>query len=166
MAKIPFKQQFERAAEAHWPDEQREDGDFYLWFAAQAKAESGFDPRAQSPVGACGIMQVMPLTWREIRQSLPHLSRDIFEPNSNIEAGVWYDRFCYERFRSVPKGNDRLLMAFAAFNCGPMRIRRLVKRHLATDYPTLEPHIPFTETVEYVRRIVRFHEEMLHEKAA
>jgi soluble lytic murein transglycosylase-like protein len=160
MTNIPFEDIFKKATEKYWQKEQRENQDFFLWFASQAKAESAFDPKAISPVGACGTMQIMPLTWREIRLSLPHLSRDIFDISSNIEAGVWYCRFCYERFRSVPNGEDRLLMAFAAYNCGPTRIRRLIEKHLATDYPALESHIPYSETVEYVRRIVRFHEAM------
>jgi len=161
MKNIPYIESFLRAAEKYWPNETATDRDFFLWFVAQAEAESNFDPKAISRAGACGIMQIMPRTWREIRLYLPHLKADILDPDSNIEAGVWYDRFCYDRFKMLPDGEDRLLIAFASYNCGPSRILRLIAEHKATTYAQLEQHIPYKETVDYVRRIVRFRKEMM-----
>ena len=160
MNEIPYIEHFTNAAKKHWPEETTNDPNFFLWFIAQAKAESAFDPKAVSRAGACGIMQIMPLTWREIRLYLPHLSKDILDPKDNIEAGIWYDRFCYMLITPIPHGEDRLLMAFAAYNCGPSRILRLIAEQKITTYDALEKLIPYKETVDYVRRIRKYREEL------
>ena len=79
--------------------------DFYL-IKAIIKAESRFDPRAVSNRGACGLMQLMPLTARAMGV------KNIFDPRENIFAGVKYYKQLLDTFR----GNDRL--ALAAYNAG------------------------------------------------
>ena len=155
MKNIPFEKYFREFAAEFWPDKMRQDTDFWRWFAAQSRAESGFDPKAVSRAGACGLMQIMPATWREIRLTLPELSADIFHPKSNIRAGIYYDRFCYD-YIGMQEGLERLLATFAAYNCGPGRIRRLIEEYWPENYAELEKHIPYRETREYVRRIRRF----------
>jgi len=132
----------------------------FLWFVAQCRAESAFKPEAISPAGACGLMQLMPRTWREIRLYLPDLSKDILDPRSNIRAGVWYDRFCFGRFVDITDTRDRLLVAFAAYNCGPTRIRKIIDASGVRTIEDIQPHIPFEETRDYVKRIIRFREEL------
>jgi len=61
------------------------------WICAVIRVESRGDPRAVSPAGAMGLMQVMPSTWAELR--IRHaLGRDPFEPRDNILAGTAYLR--------------------------------------------------------------------------
>ena len=156
---IPYIEHFTRATKEHWLSEMGCIPKLLFWFIAQAKAESTFDPKAISRAGACGIMQIMPRTWREIRLYLRHLGPDILDPKDNIDAGIWYSRFCYDRLKTISGGNDRLLMAFAAYNCGPTRIVKLIKEYSPVTYADLETHIPYIETVDYVRKIIKFQEE-------
>ena len=65
----------------------------YDWriFKAQAMAESQLDPQAHNPSGARGLMQLMPMTFREIQSQNPDFS-SINDPEWNIAAGIQYDR--------------------------------------------------------------------------
>jgi soluble lytic murein transglycosylase-like protein len=86
-----------------------------MWILAVMRAESGgratLDGRPiTSSAGAMGVMQVMPETYREMRQRLS-LGADPYDPHDNIFAGAAYLRDMYERF-----GYPAL---FAAYNAGP-----------------------------------------------
>lgn len=87
------------------------------WIAAVMRAESAGDPRAVSPAGAIGLMQVMPGTYRELRARYG-LGEDPFHPRDNIMAGAAYLRELYDRF-----GAPGFL---AAYNAGPERYARRV----------------------------------------
>ena len=93
----------------------------FLLMAAQGYQESTLDQRVKSPVGAIGVMQVMPATGRELKVG------DITQLEPNIHAGVKYMRFMMDQyFKDEPM--DRLnkgLMTFAAYNAGPGRVRQL-----------------------------------------
>ncbi|WP_227000099.1 lytic transglycosylase domain-containing protein [Phenylobacterium soli] len=82
------------------------------WIAAVMRRESGFDPRAVSPAGALGLMQLMPQTYAELRSRYA-LGDDPFLPRDNILAGAAYLREMYDRF-----GAPGFL---AAYNAGPGR---------------------------------------------
>jgi len=83
------------------------------WVRAVLLAESGGDPRAVSPAGAIGLMQIMPATWNELR--VRHgLGADPFDPRDNILAGAAYLRELYERYGKVAA-------MLAAYNAGPGR---------------------------------------------
>lgn len=82
------------------------------WVRAVIIAESNGDPRAVSPKGAMGLMQLMPGTWEELRDE-HGLDTDVFDPRTNILAGTAYLKAMYERF-----GSPGL---FAAYNAGPGR---------------------------------------------
>ncbi len=89
------------------------------WIRAVMRAESTNDPRALSPKGAIGLMQIMPATWRELR--VRHgLGTDPYDPRDNILAGAAYLREMHDRF-----GSPGFL---AAYNAGPERYAQ----HLAT----------------------------------
>jgi len=162
--KIPYLEIFQSATAEFWPEESATDLNFHLWFAAQCRAESGFDSKAISPAGARGVMQIMPLTWREIRLYLPDLGTDIHSPANSIRAGIWYARWCFNRFPMIPDFRDRLLTAFASYNCGPSRIKRLIEKTGGVEFEKLHPLFPYKETRDYVSRIVRFRNEYLGEK--
>lgn len=83
------------------------------WIRAVLQAESGGDPRAVSPNGAIGLMQIMPATWDELR--VHHgLGTDPFDPRDNILAGAAYLRQLHDRYGSI-----RAMLA--AYNAGPAR---------------------------------------------
>lgn len=83
------------------------------WIIAVMRAESSNDPRAVSPSGAMGLMQIMPDTWAALR-SRHGLCPDPHQPRCNILAGTAYLREMWDRY-----GNARAMLA--AYNAGPGR---------------------------------------------
>ncbi|TCT00202.1 transglycosylase-like protein with SLT domain [Aquabacter spiritensis] len=83
------------------------------WIRAVLRAESGADPRAVSPAGAMGLMQIMPATWDELRVHYG-LGADPFDPRDNILAGAAYLRQLYDHYGSI-----RAMLS--AYNAGPAR---------------------------------------------
>jgi D-alanyl-D-alanine carboxypeptidase len=83
------------------------------WVRAVMQQESGGEEQAVSPVGAMGLMQVMPETYEGLRQRYG-LGEDPFDPHNNIPAGTAYIREMYDRF-----GAPGFL---AAYNAGPDRV--------------------------------------------
>jgi soluble lytic murein transglycosylase len=87
------------------------------------RQESAFDPRATSPVGARGLMQLMPPTAREVSQKVgvPYQPEGLYDPALSVRLGSTYFRELLDRF----DGNVEL--ALAGYNGGPNRIQRLWK---------------------------------------
>ena len=134
----------------------------YLLMAAQGYQESTLDQNVKSPVGAIGVMQVMPPTGKELNVG------DIRQTEANIHAGVKYMRFMVDRYYAdEPMDNlNKALMTFASYNAGPGRIRQLRKEAQAKG---LNPNIWFgnveriaserigRETVTYVSNIFKYY---------
>ena len=134
----------------------------YLLMAAQGYQESTLDQNVKSPVGAIGVMQLMPPTGKELNVG------DIGQVDANIHAGVKYMRFMMDQyFKDEPMDNlNKALMTFAAYNAGPGRIRQLRKE---TEKRGLNPNIWFgnvervaserigRETVTYVSNIYKYY---------
>jgi SLT domain-containing protein len=76
------------------------------------RAESRGNPRAVSPKGAMGLMQIMPATWNDLRVR-HRLGPDAFDPHDNIIAGAGYIRELFDRYGSPGW--------IAAYNAGPGR---------------------------------------------
>ena len=91
----------------------------YLLMAAQGYQESTLDQNVKSPVGAIGVMQVMPPTGKELNVG------DITQVEPNIHAGVKYMRFMMDQyFADEPMDNlNKALMTFASYNAGPGRMQ-------------------------------------------
>ncbi|WP_428819310.1 transporter substrate-binding domain-containing protein [Microbulbifer sp. MCCC 1A16149] len=92
---------------------------------AQMWQESNFNPKAISPVGAQGLMQVMPMTGEEMGYPPP-----LFEPDRNIQAGVKYLNWIRERIEPTLPAVDRLWFTLASYNAGYGHLldaRRLAK---------------------------------------
>ena len=82
------------------------------WIRAVLRTESAGDPRAVSPKGAIGLMQIMPGTWAGLRVRY-HLGNDPHDPHDNIIAGAAYIRELFDRYGSPGW--------IAAYNAGPGR---------------------------------------------
>jgi membrane-bound lytic murein transglycosylase MltF len=134
----------------------------YLLMAAQGYQESTLDQDVKSPVGAIGVMQVMPPTGKELKVG------DITQIEPNIHAGVKYMRFMMDQyFKDEPIDPlNKALMTFAAYNCGPGRLRQLRRE---TEKRGLNPNVWFgnvervaserigRETVTYVSNIYKYY---------
>jgi len=116
--------------------------------ASVIHAESRFRPRAVSPRGARGLMQVMPETgaWLAHRLHLDEFTlEDLFDPITNITLGTFYLSELAHEF-----GGDWVL-TLAAYNGG----RQNVKRWLGGKKTISIEDIPFPETRNYVRRVLQ-----------
>ena len=82
------------------------------WIKAVLRAESNGDPRAVSPKGAIGLMQIMPQTWAGLRDR-HRLGADPYDQHDNIIAGAAYIRELFDRYGSPGW--------IAAYNAGPGR---------------------------------------------
>ena len=98
----------------------------YLMVVAQGYQESMLNQAARSPGGAVGIMQVKPATAAAPPISIPN----IWTAENNIHAGVKLLNSIAQDYFSDPKidPKNRLLLTFAAYNCGPNRIAELRKK--------------------------------------
>lgn len=143
----------------------RQFGPAFDWrlFKAQGMAESNIDPTARSGVGARGVMQLMPTTFREIASKNPELGR-IDDAESNIAAGVAYDRVLWLRWEKDSVDADRLPFMLASYNAGRGTLLQAQKHARAAQldpraWPSIErvaPTVPrwrHVETLGYVRRI-------------
>lgn len=86
--------------------------------AAQMFQESACNPRAVSPVGAQGLMQFMPQTAQWAATANAWGAPQPFNPEWSIRAGVWYDRWLYDRVRHAETACDRWHFALSAYNGG------------------------------------------------
>jgi len=98
---------------------------------AVIKAESGFDPKAKSKLGAVGLMQLLPSTGRDLGVT------DLYDPRENIFGGTRYLAMLLGRY----KGNVEL--ALAAYNWGPGNLERAPSR------------LP-RETRVYIQRVLKY----------
>ncbi len=105
------------------------------WIRAVMHQESGGHEQAVSPVGAMGLMQVMPGTYRDLKSRHRGLGEDPYDPHNNISAGVAYIREMYDKY-----GSPGFL---AAYNAGPDRL----DQYLAGSSPLPD------ETVNYLAAI-------------
>lgn len=132
-------------------------------FKAQGMAESNLDPLARSRVGARGLMQLMPSTYREITSENVDLGM-IENPGMNIEAGIAYDRRLWLRWENDSIADDRLQFMFASYNAGRGTLlsaqRRARERQLDPrqwrNIEKIAPSVPrwrHVETLDYVRKI-------------
>ena len=134
----------------------------YLLMAAQGYQESGLDHGVRSPVGAVGVMQVMPATGAELKVG------DIRQLEPNVHAGVKYMRFVIDTYyKDEPMTPlDKELFAFASYNAGPARVRQLRRE---AQQRGLNPNVWFgnveqiaserigRETVTYVSSIYKYY---------
>lgn len=137
----------------------------YDWriFKAQAMAESEMNPNARSWVGARGLMQLMPSTYKDIQTRATGLG-SIDDPEWNIAAGIMHDRSLWRRWERDSIATDRREFMFASYNAGEGTIMnaqracvaRSLDRRAWTSVETVAPEVPrwrYRETLGYVRKI-------------
>ncbi|HXJ77388.1 MAG TPA: transporter substrate-binding domain-containing protein, partial [Candidatus Methylomirabilis sp.] len=114
----------------------------WLLMGAQGYQESQLNQAVKSPVGAIGVMQVMPRTGKELGVG------DITEVEANIHAGIKYMRWMIDQYyEKEPMAKlDKALFAFASYNAGAGRISQMRKEAAKRG---LDPNVWFNN-VEYV----------------
>ncbi len=136
----------------------------YLMVAAQGYQESRLDQSARSGAGAVGIMQLLPSTAKDPNVGIA----DITSAEPNIHAGVKYLDFIRQRYFSDPEIDrfNQTMFAFAAYNAGPARVRKLRDKAAKQGY---NPNKWFDnveviaakeighETVQYVANILKYY---------
>ena len=118
--------------------------------AALVREESSYNPRALSPVGARGLMQLMPATARPMAEhrGLAFAGGELLDdPGANIEIGTAFLAGLLREFK-----DERL--ALAAYNAGPGRVRQWWQARRTSDIEAFVEQIPFDETRQYVKRVM------------
>ena len=111
------------------------------------RQESRFDNSSKSPVGATGIMQVMPITGEWIANQMNIKHYHLENLNDNIFLGIWYLNYTHKKY------NDNSLLAVASYNAGPNNVSNWVKQYNTRDPDLFVEEIPFQETKEYVKSV-------------
>ena len=123
--------------------------DKYLIYAT-IKAESNFNPEAKSSQGAIGLMQLLYSTAEEIapRAGIEVTEENIYDPDININLGTKLLSILIQKY-----GNNEL--ALAAYNAGSGNVDSWISKGILKSDGTDAENIPFTETNNYVRKILR-----------
>lgn len=143
--------------------------------AAQCYQESCFDPKAHSFAGACGLMQIMPSTARQLGLA----ESDIYTPEKNIAAASRYMAQLLNDFSDISPRQEQVCFALAAYNGGKGHVRdamalakkhgrsayhwnsvkefilKLAQREYYTDPVVKHGYMRGSETADYVDRILK-----------
>lgn len=122
---------------------------------AIARQESAWNPKVRSPVGASGLMQIMPGTATHTVKmfNIPGYSSpsQLLDPETNINIGTSYLQYVYQQF-----GNNRIFSS-AAYNAGPGRVRTWLGNSAGRiDAVAFVESIPFSETRGYVKNVLAY----------
>ena len=128
--------------------------DPYLVFAI-IRAESKYQTSAQSPVGARGLMQIMPETayWIAAQMKMENFKEDdLHDPAVNIRLGCWYLKNLNSEFKgSIP-------LEVAAYNAGRGKVKQWLQEGKWDGNQRNMEGIPFPETRQYVKNVLKNYE--------
>jgi soluble lytic murein transglycosylase len=119
--------------------------------AGLIRQESTWNPDAVSPVGARGLMQLMPSVGASIAAGRGYPVWNpvlLFDPDVSMQLGT-------RHLASSLRGRDDPTRALAAYNAGASRVTRWNRRPGASDPEQFAEWIPFVETRDYVRAVIR-----------
>ena len=120
---------------------------------ALARQESAMYERAQSPVGASGLMQLMPATAAHTAQKLgetPPSPNALTNAETNVRLGSAYIKGLLDQY----DGNR--VLAAAAYNAGPGRVRKWRRESTGQPVDLWVENIPYKETRNYVQNVMVF----------
>lgn len=112
------------------------------------KTESNFDNEATSSRGAKGLMQIMEPTaqWASRRMNISYVPDMLYDPDCNINMGVWYLKWLYDKYRDMD-------LAIIAYNGGMGNVDKwLMDKNYSEDGRTLSV-VPFEETSNYLLKV-------------
>jgi soluble lytic murein transglycosylase len=138
----PYRDAFAGGAKLQGLDE--------AWVLGLVRQESRFMVGARSPVGASGLMQLMPATakWMAKKIGMTDYSpARVTDPDVNIALGTGYLRYVLDELDGSP------VLAAAAYNAGPGRARRW-KADRPLEGAVYAESIPFNETRDYVKKVM------------
>ena len=117
------------------------------------KAESNFKPEVVSKSNAVGLMQLMDATAEDTANKLgmEYNSEDLTDPEINIRLGTKYFSSWYETYKNIP-------IALTAYNAGSGNVDKWIQEDVISSDGTDIENVPFRETNNYVRKILRDYE--------
>jgi soluble lytic murein transglycosylase len=121
--------------------------------AALIRQESNFNPLATSPAGARGLMQLMPAVGKSVAETKgigPWDPELLYQPATNIKLGTAHLSGLVRKYPEVVK-------VLVAYNAGESRVEKWSSKAGANDPEVFTERIPFVETRDYVRSILRNH---------
>ena len=130
----------------------RENGLDPVFVASLIRQESNFNPRATSPAGARGLMQLMPSVGEGLARSQgisPWNADLLYDPDVSIKLGTAHLRTLVRKYPQDP------VKILAAYNAGESRVAKWSTKTGAADPEVFTERIPFVETRDYVRIILR-----------
>lgn len=127
--------------------------DKYMVYAI-IKAESNFDENAKSSSDAIGLMQIMETTAIETarKMDLEVTEEDLFKPDLNINIGLKYFTYLLNQY------DNNYPLAIIAYNAGMGNVDSWIKEKTIKEDGTDIENVPFKETNNYVRKILRDYE--------
>ena len=136
----------------------------WRYFKAQAIAESRLKKDAQSQVGAVGLMQIMPKTFKEIKHKNSAIKGRSREAKWNIAAGIYYDRAMWNLWKAKRPIQDKISFMFGSYNAGKGNILKAqkvaAKKGLNPNlWSSIEIALPkitkkhSRETINYIKKI-------------
>lgn len=118
-----------------------------LLVTALIRQESRFEPAIQSPVGATGLMQLIPTTAAAEAKTENLQQYSLTNPKDNIQLGTAYLDTTHKYY------NNNSLLAVASYNAGPGNVSKWLKEKPLTDPDEFVEGIPFEETEGYVKNV-------------
>jgi soluble lytic murein transglycosylase len=141
----PYKPQFEQSAKAKKINAE--------WLYAVARQESAFNERARSSAGAMGLLQMLPGTAQEVARDTGRRikTKQLYQPEYSIDFGATYLQQLMEKF------NGNRILATAAYNAGPYRIKRVLENQGSSlPFDIWIENLPYSETRHYVQNVLAY----------
>ena len=116
------------------------------------RQESGYQSDIRSSTGALGLMQLMPATAKQLarKQKISLRKLNLIIPNINVNLGTAYLKKLLKRF------NNNHILATAAYNAGPTRVKRWLKKYGCHEQDIWIELIPFSQTRKYVKHVLSY----------